>query len=294
MTNGTFNAAVGRLRQCLVEVKKTGIWENIVEPRDGVIARFGSLLQPGRIPNLTEEEIRPFFYLENNHHWSNLNRQVNRLCGNMPAFRKVLITLVDEQQPIADRLDAVIDTMTGLGKGILSALLIVAFPDKYGVWNSTSQGGLIAVGLFPDFERGTPFGAKYDRINAVLNDLATALEIDLWTLDALWWQAAKTGNDSLPSPEEIPRSSFAPGDGQQFHLEEHLHVFLRDNWDNTDLGKDWAIYSEPGEPDAGYKYQCGVGEMDFLARHRTEKKWLVVELAGARPTARSAARSATC
>ncbi len=69
-----------------------------------------------------------------------------------------------------------------------------------------------------------------------------------------------------------------PGDRQQFHLEEHLHVFLRDNWDHTDLGKDWAIHSEPGEPDAGYKYQCGVGEMDFLAYHRTKNKWLVIEL----------------
>ena len=111
-------------------MKNSEIWENIIELRDGVIARFGLMLQIGHIPNLTEEEIRPFFYFEYNHHWSSLFRQVNRICGDMPAFQAGLLTLVDERILIADRLDAVIGTITGLGKGILTTLVDRCFSRK--------------------------------------------------------------------------------------------------------------------------------------------------------------------
>jgi hypothetical protein len=49
-------------------------------------------------------------------------------------------------------------------------------------------------------------------------------------------------------------------------LEKYLHEFLRDNWDVTELGKDWEIYVEASD-DAGYKYSCGtIGQIDILAR----------------------------
>lgn len=278
MSHGNFEVAVGRLRQSLAEMKKSDVWRQIVEPRDGVFARFQPLLTAEYIPKLSADEIRPFFYLEHNHHWSSLYRQVNRVCGDMKAFREVLLAIVDETKPIAARLDGVIGRVTGLGKGILSALLIVVNPNKYGVWNGTSEGGLIALGLFPEFDRGTTFGAKYDRINSTLNRLAAALDVDLWTLDALWWHVLQSEEMDDVLPEIVGEQSLAPQGDVRFGLERHLHNFLLDNWNHTELGRNWAIYAEPGEPEAGYEFRCPVGRIDLLAKHRHEKKWLVIEL----------------
>jgi RecB family endonuclease NucS len=41
---------------------------------------------------------------------------------------------------------------------------------------------------------------------------------------------------------------------------------------------EWAIYEEDGDPEAGYEYPCPIGRIDLLARHRTEPRWLVIEL----------------
>jgi len=278
MTDGSFEVALGRLRQSLAEMKKTDVWDRIVEPRDGVLARFQPLLTPEHIPGLSADEIRPFFYIEHNHHWSGLNRQVNRVCDDMTILREALLVLVDESIPIDRRLDEASHKVTGMGKAILTALLIVTYPDKYGVWNGTSEDGLVELGIFPDFARGTSFGAKYETINETLNKLASALEIDLWTLDALWWHILR--DEELSDSQLLPDSE--QGSSQQsdirFGLERHLHNFLMDNWDHTELAKDWAIYDEPGEPDAGYEFRCPIGRIDLLARHHTEKKWLVIEL----------------
>lgn len=46
----------------------------------------------------------------------------------------------------------------------------------------------------------------------------------------------------------------------------------------TELGRDWALYQEPGDEEAGYEYPCDIGRIDLLARHRTQPYWLVVEL----------------
>jgi hypothetical protein len=279
MSDSMIAQAAGQLRQALVGLKKSETWKQIVEPRDTVFARFQPIFQPAYVPKLAEDEFRPFFYFENNHHWTSLYRQVNRVCADMPRLRTALATLVDETRPIQDRLDEVGGSITGLGKAIITGILTVAYPDKYGVWNNVSEAGLVDLGIWPEFERGASFGARYCRVNEILLALANALEIDLWTLDALWWQCSR--GDTPPGAKTID-----PGDGvgnslssdQRFGLERHLHDFLFDNWDHTPLGRDWKIYETPGDPEAGYEYPCAVGRIDLLARHRVEKKWLIIEL----------------
>jgi hypothetical protein len=107
-----------------------------------VIARFGPLFERSHIPELTAAEFRPFLYFDSNHHWTGLHRQVNRITADMAALRAVLLVLTDEQKPISDRLDEMGDAIVGMGKAIITAVLTVAFPDKYGVWNGTSEEAL--------------------------------------------------------------------------------------------------------------------------------------------------------
>lgn len=276
MTNGAFTAALAQLRQAKAACEKNDQISAIIQARDIVISRFQPMLRPESISDLSEEAIRPFFYFEHNKHWSGLNRQVNRVCSDMDVFRNTLKVLVDETAPIEDRLNMIVGTIKGLGKGILTAFLHVAYPEKYGVWNNTSHAGLLAVGLMPQFPRGASFSTRYKMINEVLVHLADVLKIDLWTLDALWWMAS-LGAEEAGEEQEIDLQE--KDNATQFALERHLHDFLVDNWSSTDLGKEWEIYSQDGEPEAGDEFVCDVGRIDILARHKTEKdRWLVVEL----------------
>ncbi len=66
-------------------------------------------------------------------------------------------------------------------------------------------------------------------------------------------------------------------DASAFAMEKHLEDFLVQNWANTDLGKEYDIYEEEGEP-VGQQYPTDTGPLDILAISKDRKKLLVVEL----------------
>lgn len=84
---------------------------------------------------------------------------------------------------------------------------------------------------------------------------------------------------SPSSPVEPPHTSVdaRPEAKIKFGQERWLQDFLFDNWDYIDELKDWEIYQKGNL--IGYEYNAGeAGQIDLLARHRTEARWLVVEL----------------
>jgi len=66
-------------------------------------------------------------------------------------------------------------------------------------------------------------------------------------------------------------------DTDAFALEKHLEDFLVDNWEQTDLGKEYDIYEEDGEK-VGQQYLTNTGPMDVLAIKKDRSELLVVEL----------------
>lgn len=62
-----------------------------------------------------------------------------------------------------------------------------------------------------------------------------------------------------------------------FALEKHLEDFLVENWSQTELGKDYDIFSDEGEL-VGRQYQTDTGPLDILAISKDKKTLLVVEL----------------
>jgi restriction system protein len=66
-------------------------------------------------------------------------------------------------------------------------------------------------------------------------------------------------------------------DPTAFALEKHLEDFLVENWDQTDLGKEYDIYQEDGEI-VGQQYPSDTGPMDILAISKDKKEILVIEL----------------
>lgn len=277
--SGTISAdALGRLRAAKAAMQKDSEIREILESRDSVVDRYGPQFQFGQIEQLDEKVLRSFLLIENNKHWSGLFRQSNRICADMPATRAALAALVDESRPIEERTRLATE-IKGLGKGIITAILIVAYPNKYGVWNNTSESGLVDLGLMPDWPRGASFGVRYAAINAVLNELARELEVDLWTLDTIWWHLSDDlegveAQDDTSVVADVRTAQVAA----RFAIERHLHDYLFDNWAQLELSRDWELFVRDGEPDAGYEFPTPVGRIDLLAKHRREARWLVVEL----------------
>lgn len=278
--------ALGKLRAAKASVLDRTATREILAAKDEVLARYSPAFQPGVIENIDEEVLRSFLYFENNRHWSGLNRQVNRVCADMAATRVALGQLVDETQSISERMQSV-TAIKGMGKGIITAILHVAYSDRYGVWNNTSHEGLDELGLMPQLPRGASFGERYAAINAVLVNLAQALDVDLWTLDTLWWflnaVAEEEGDESTEASASIVAATATPPQAPtvkaaRFALERHLQDYMFDNWDRLDLASDWAIYIRDGEPDAGYEFRTPIGRIDLLARHKRDGSWLVIEL----------------
>lgn len=276
--------ALGKLRAAKAAMLDRADTRDILDAKDEVLARYRPAFQPGVIEEIDEDVLRSFLYFENNRHWSGLNRQVNRVCADMAATRAALGQLVDENLPIAERMQPVTG-IKGMGKGIITAILHVAYPEQYGVWNSTSNDGLLELGLLPQMPRGATFGERYAAVNEVLVTLAQALEVDLWTLDTLWWflhsdveeEDSHAANPPVVSSAENPTK--APNaKPARFALERHLHDYMFDNWDVLDLARDWEIYTRDGEPEAGYEFRTPIGRIDLLARHKWKPQWLVIEL----------------
>ncbi len=287
-----YQNALGKLREVLVGYKPgNAVYDEIVTSRDQVHARFQPIFVPANLDTLTAEQFKPFLYLENNRHWSGLYRLGGRACEDMPKLRSALKALLDESQPLDKRFTYAINSVQGMGKALATAILLVAYPDRYGVWNNTSESGLKELDIWPQFEWGESLGQRYVKVNQMSLQLAHDLNIDLWTLDAIWWSILSGGE--LPSgmdaahepdterPTLIERKTVSdslPLLPQRFALERHLQDFLLDNWPRTELGHEWAIYAEDGDDGAGYEYPTKVGRIDLLAKHKHEPRWLVVEL----------------
>jgi hypothetical protein len=265
--------ALSDLRVVLTQFKpgqKT--YDELVARREQVFARYQPIFSSDHVPKLAKEEFTSFLYFENNRHWSGLYRTGLGAASDMNRLRQALGVLLDEVRALRERFPEALSMVTGLGKAIATGILTVAYPDKYGVWNNTSEAALRQVGLWPTLEKGAGSGGRYVKINGLLTRLGKDLGIDLWTLDALWW--------FLLEPERLPQppSGEVVQAGEQFALERQLEDFLLENWDRTPLAKEWSIYSTPDDPEAGNQFPTDVGRIDILAVHKKRPAFLVVEL----------------
>jgi len=285
-TEAKMREAAGRLRAVMAWAE-TNLKEHdeVTEGEQEVLARYQPVFAPDAIPTLTEEEFRSFLLFENNHHWP-LHRQGARICADMDRLREALGILVDESRPIEERLGGLLPKagppmVPYLGRAVITAILMVVAPDRWGVWNNRSEASLKRLGILPDLPGSAPFAERYVAFNRVLDELAAELGIDLWMLDFLHYALERYEETKSSSPEggegdELVQIEGTPAVG--FGLEQHLHDFIRDNWDRICLGSEWTLLEQDGEV-VGYKYQTGeIGEIDLLARHRSGPRWLVIEL----------------
>lgn len=276
--------ALNRLRTVLESVRsgQNAELKEIVDARDTVLERYRPIFSPEQVADLTADEFKSFLLFQNNRHWLGIHRQGNQIVEDMPRLREAMLVLLDESRPIEERLRRLrpkkeASLVKGLARSVITPILLVSRPDKYGVLNQVAESGMKELDLWPHLDRGVDFAAKYVSVNEILRYLTEELAIDLWTLDALWWGIGSE-DEETGSTRVVLEPEAAVDDPMVFGLEKFLHEFLFDNWERTELGSEWDLFEEDGEL-VGFKYHTGeVGEIDLLARHRSEPKWLVIEL----------------
>ena len=291
----TREEAIQQLRETLSKIRPDSadeLYRMAVEIRDAknaVLQRYQPVFAPQNVQDLTAEEFRSFLLFRNNRHWDHMHRQGGWMTEDMDRLQQALAVLVDENRSLRDRLDTLRPNnsnpmVKGLGRAVITAILQVAHPDKYGVLNNIAEAGMTKLDLWPEMPRGASFGERYDRVNSVLLELGGELGVDLWTLDMLWWRVVQPEGEDDPDEEAGGLTDVEIHDegegllGTRFGLERHLHEFMEDNWDQTELGRDWQLLEEDGDI-VGSRYNTGdVGEIDMLAKHRSEDRWLVIEL----------------
>ncbi len=285
--------ALKRLRQ-VYEAAITGRDPSIAwlfAGRDETYTRYRAMFTTDR-ERMTAEDFRGFLLIKNNRHWDGIHRQGGSITRDMDLLRKALAVLLDESQPIRERLRKVYPgtgrgMVPGLGRAVITPILHICYPDKYGVLNSVAESALKKLGIWPDMASGAAFPDKYLAVNQSLLELRSELGIDLWSLDALWWRVAGHSKGPRqtagigPQPDvaggALPVEVLETGEAA-FGLEKHLLGFLCDNWEYTDLGRDWNLYEEDGEL-IGCEFDTGeVGRIDILARGKDGSSWLVIEL----------------
>ena len=272
--------ALSRLRELMSQRQDSEV-EAILEARDEVLARYQPIFSSANIKNLTKEEFHSFLLFENNKHWKQIHRQVNQITSDMDALRKGLTILLDETQDINTRLERLRPRngnplIPGAGKAKLTAILLIAYPDRYGVWNELSEESLRKMELLDDFSSKESFAERYRKVNGLLLILSRALGVDLWTLDALLWRIVAPIIDERDKEIASTPRTRADSYNAEFTFERHLEDLLVENWDLTDLSKDWDLFWNDGE--AAQQYATKVGPIDLLARHKTKSQWLVIEL----------------
>jgi hypothetical protein len=182
--------AIVRLKSELSEFKAGNkTYDDIVPCKQHVFIRYQPVFSYESIPKLSKEDFISFLSFKNNCHWTGLERKGRNAANDLELLHDALRILLNEDMPIQERLPQSTGMITGMGKAIATSILLVAYPQKYGVWNGTSEAALKKLFIFPS-ERLSE-GFRYKVINDTLQQLSADLATDLWTLDALWWHLLK-------------------------------------------------------------------------------------------------------
>lgn len=247
-----------------------------------VIEKYSYIFHSNNLDTLSKEDFKSFLLIKNNKHWDGIHRQGNMITQDMDKLKNTLKILLDDNRPLKERLDFLFpknkpNYIKGLGRAIVTPILMVAYPTKYSVYNNRSVEGLRKTGLEPKFSRGASFSEKYIEINKVLCDLASENDMALFQLDDVWWKITEGYKPKPIVEEEKEVEELSAG----FGLELHLHSFLVANWDSSPFGKNYEILTEDGDIIEKYQIEENgkrIGEIDILAKDKKTGEWVVIEL----------------
>jgi hypothetical protein len=265
-----------------------------VKTQKAAMEYYGRYFSPQNLSNVTQEGFKDFLLLKNNKHWSGLHRQP-QIYENMDRLLECLQVLLDESRPLGQRLDEIVPKgrppfIKGLGRAVITPILMCVYQDKYSVYNRISDEGLKQLGR-NTIKESDSFSKRYAALNAACQQLSDEIHQPLYLVDSMFslmvhgvespltmLPRADAGKKS--DPDEVSHHDDGPTppfeDSAAFSLEKYLQEFIVSNWGKTPLAKKLDIYIEDEEE--AVEFNTGVGEIDILARDRSTGDWVVIEL----------------
>lgn len=188
MNESSYAQAISSLTRLSKRLQGSLDSEAMAHARDGVYRKFQRVFNVRHVQKSSADELRTevkeFLCFKHNQHWTGLQRS-GTVCSDMKKLREALEMLLDNESPIALRLREA-SGIKGMGVGIASAILHVAYPREYGVWNGKTHRAMKDLNIWPRFARGMRTEEQYVSVNHILSRLAKDLKTDLWNLDRLW------------------------------------------------------------------------------------------------------------
>lgn len=202
------------------------------------------------------------------------------LTENWKDFNKKFIPIWLERFPEKNKISAGLacGALWTVSKGLKKGDIIIS-PDGYGKYHiaevldeySYHHGEILphrrTVRWFPEtIERSQ----MSDSLKHSTGSIGTTSDITSYSTEIETLIAGKAPPIIISSDETIE-------DPAVFALEKHLEDFLFANWKQTELGKDYDIYEDSGEP-IGRQFPTDTGFIDILAISKDKKELLIVEL----------------
>lgn len=183
-------------------VNKTKTNFKISERKDEettVIDTYGQIFHPSNLESLSKDDFKSFLQIKNNKHWNGIHRRSNDITSDMARLKEALNILLDESKGIGERFNILIPKnkpkyIKYLGQAILTPILLVVYPKKYGVYNNVTLQALEKLDIKPEFKRGTSFGKEYVKINEILLKISKDYNLSLFELDEVWWNVLDEQN----------------------------------------------------------------------------------------------------
>jgi hypothetical protein len=261
--------------------------ENIIPNRDKVLNNYKDIFSSKKIRNISWDQFSGFLKFENNNHWKGIDLQIKLgtyLKNNFDYVVNKLSTLLDETKPISERFNQA-NRIKDLGKAKISPILLIAYPDKYGVWNSVSEWclktlGIWLYGLPNKSEKKLSDGEVYEAVNNVLLRLSEIMEVDLWTLDAIFWYYYQS-HSSQVSLALVEMAEYTKKDLSDIFTPEYSYTPQGGKWGrvgvvslNLGISKNYVLFSV-GEKFAKLDRPEAVmedGTYDWVTQQRMKSK----------------------
>ncbi len=251
-----------------------------------IIDKYGSIFNPSNLNKLTAEDFKSFLLIKNNKHWEGIHRQGNMITSDMEKLKSALKLLLDENKSINERLDKIMPKnkpplIKGLGRAVLTPILMVVYPHKYAVYNSIVESGMKRFAIFLNFKNES-FAERYIKINEIICNLSRKNNLSLWQIDEVWWQGNVSSEDKdLPIVEQ-QNVEIIKEEGFPTELESQLENLIVFNWEDickkTPELNDLEILQEDGEY-TGQQYDTKeVGRIDLLCKNKKTGDFVVIEL----------------
>ncbi len=275
--------------KCLKLYFKQGKSEWITKEKE-IMTKYKKLFSPKNLNKLTKKDFEEFTKGKNNCHWNGITRHNPTITKDMKRLICSLKLILDEKHDIKERLNKLIPKnkpgyVKGLGQSILTPILFLVYPHKYGVLNKTTRTGMEFFNVYPFKKRPKLFSEEYVEVNKIINEIEKKYDVTKWQIDSMWYfKETNIKNIKKKIIEDVPEEESIENIIEILKLkgrngENKLKRYMYNKWEEIKGFENLQIYTEEGatEP-TGKEYHLKNGmRIDFLCEDK-KGHYVIVEV----------------